>query len=282
VSDSLGTLYRNERDKFISCWEDASWVVKLGILEDEKFYERVKEFLVWKNTDSNWTTVEEYLEHNRSKIGDKIMYSTDIKHAVHFIDIYKKQGIEVLCADSPIDAYVIQFLERHMSPLRFQRVDSSIDENLIDKSREKSILDESGKTEATHLADFIRDKLGDNTITVEAKSLVSESLPGFVIIDENQRRMRDYMMQIDPKEALNKMSQLKAHTFVVNTNNPLMHAIKKIDAIDPDLAKDIVVQAYELSLLSQREMDPSTLNSFVERNNRVLDKLAKIVEEKTP
>ena len=103
-----------------------------------------------------------------------------------------------------------------------------------------------------------------------------------MVIDENQRRMRDYLMQIDPKEALSKMSHLKAHTFVVNTNNPLMHAIKKIDAIDSDLAKDIVVQAYELSLLSQREMDPTTLNSFVERNNRVLDKLPKIVEEKTP
>lgn len=132
-----------------------------------------------------------------------------------------------------------------------------------------------------HLADLVRSKLGDDTITVEAKSLVTESLPGFVVIDENQRRMRDYLMQIDPKEALSKMSQLKAHTFVVNTNNPLMHAIKKIDSIDSDLAKDIVVQSYELSLLSQREMDPTTLNSFVERNNRVLDKLAKLVEEKT-
>ena len=73
------------------------------------------------------------------------------------------------------------------------------------------------------------------------------------------------------------MSQLKAHTFVVNTNNPLMHAIKKIDSIDSDLAKDIVVQAYELSLLSQREMDPSAyLNDFIIRNNRVMEKLAEL------
>ena len=159
MSDSLSTLYNNDREKFLSCWVDASWVVKLGILEDDKFYERVKDFLVWKNTDSNWTTAEEYLDKNRAKIGDKIIYSTDIKHAVHFVDIYKQQGIEVLCADSPIDAYVMQFLERRLSPLKFQRVDSSLDDNLIDKSREKSILDASGKTEATHLADLIRSKL---------------------------------------------------------------------------------------------------------------------------
>lgn len=280
VSDSLSTLFNTEHDKFINCWDEISWVVKVGMLEDEKFYERVKEFLVWKNTEGSWSTPEEYLERNRSKIGDKIIYSTDSKHAVHFLDIYKKQGIEVLCADSPLDTYVIAFLERKMEPVKFQRVDAGIEETLIDKSREKSILDASGKTEASHLADLIRAKLDDSSITVEAKSLVTESLPGFVVIDETQRRMRDYLMQMDPKEALNKMSQLKAHTFVVNTNNPLMHAIPKIDAIDPELAKDIVLQSYELSLLSQREMDPTTLNSFVERNNRVLDKLAKLVEEK--
>lgn len=279
VSDSLSVLYKNDRDRFLECWTDVSWVVKLGILEDDKFYDRVKEFLIWKNVDNQWTTVEEYLEKNRGKIGDKIIYSTDVKHAVHFIDIYKKQGIEVLCADSNIDPYIMQYLERKLSPVTFQRVDASIDDNLIDKSREKTILDASGKTEATLLADLIRAKLGDDKITVEAKSLVSESLPGFVVIDENQRRMRDYLMQLDPKDAINKMSQFKSHTFVVNTNNPLMHAIKKIDSIDPDLAKDIVMQAYELSLLSQREMDPTTLNSFIERNTRVLDKLAKIVEE---
>lgn len=120
VSDSLSTLYNNDRDKFLSCWVDASWVVKLGILEDDKFYDRVKDFLVWKNTDSNWTTAEEYLDKNRAKIGDKIIYSTDIKHAVHFVDIYKKQGIEVLCADSPIDPYVMQYLERSLSPSSFR------------------------------------------------------------------------------------------------------------------------------------------------------------------
>jgi molecular chaperone HtpG len=280
VSDSLSTLYKNDRNKFLSCWEDASWVVKLGILEDDKFYERVKEFLVWKNTDDTWETTDEYVENNKTKIGDKIIYSTDIKHAVHFIDIYKKQGIGVLCANSPLDPYVMQFLERRLSPLKFQRVDAALDDNLIDKSKEKSLLDASGKTEAMLLADLVRSKLDDHTITVEAKSLVTESLPGFVVIDENQRRMRDYLIQLDPKDAMSKMSQLKAHTFVVNTNNPLMHAIKKIDALDPDLAKDIVVQAYELSLLSQREMDPATLNDFVARNTRVLDKFAKLVEEK--
>ena len=74
VSDSLTSLYRNDRDRFIKCWEDVSMVVKLGVLEDEKFYERVKECLIWKTTDGVWTTVEEYLERCKR---DKIIYTKE-------------------------------------------------------------------------------------------------------------------------------------------------------------------------------------------------------------
>ncbi|MEI8365901.1 MAG: molecular chaperone HtpG [Parachlamydiaceae bacterium] len=276
VSDSLMTLYRNENERFMNCWHDLSMVVKLGILEDDKFYDRSKDFLVWKNTDDKWTTVEEYLERNREKTKDKILYTRDASHAGHFLDVYRSKGVEVLCADSPIDQYLMQFLERKLSPVRFQRIDAGIDDSILDKDKEKIILDASGKTEASHLADFVRSKLGDDKVVVEAKSLASEAIPGFVVIDEGQRRMRDYLMQMDPKEAGNQMKMLKAHTFVVNTNNPLMESIQKLDLIDPDLAQDLVKQSYELSLLSQREMDPGSLNEFIARNNRVLEKLAKL------
>jgi len=227
VSDSLAVLYRNERDRFITCWQDISMVIKLGMLEDEKFYDRVKDFLIWKNADSVWTTVEEYLERNREKTKDKIFYTRDLSHAAHFLDIYRQKNIEVLCADSPIDQYVMQFFERKLSPVVFQRIDAGVDDSILDKDKEKSILDASGKTEAMHLADFVRTKLGDDKIKVEAKSLAAESLPGFIVIDENQRRMRDYLMQLDPQDAMNKMHNLGGFTFVVNTNNPLMAACDK-------------------------------------------------------
>ncbi len=276
VSDSLSSLYRNERERFIDCWDDVSMVVKLGILEDEKFYDRVKEFLIWKNAEGTWTTVEDYLERNRDKTKDKILYTRDLAHSGHFLDVYRQRGVEVLCADSPIDPYLMQFLEKKLSPTTFQRIDAGIDENILDKDREKSVLDESGKTEAAHLADFVRAKLGDDKIKVEAKSLASDSLPGFIVIDESQRRMRDYLMHLDPKEAADKMHLLQGLTFVVNTNNPLMAAIQQLDAIDAELAKDLVRQSYELSLLSQREMSPAALNDFVVRNSRVMEKLARL------
>ena len=280
VTDSLNSLYRDDLDRYISCWQDVSVVVKLGILEDEKFYDRIKDALIWKNTADKWTTIAKYLESNQAKIQDKILYTRDPAHASHFLDIYLQRGIEVLCADSPIDPYLMRFLEGKLTPVTFQRIDAGIDENILDKDKEKTILDASGKTEASHLADFIRTKLAEDNVKVEAKSLATADLPGFILIDENQRRMRDYLMSLDPKEASSRMHQIVQHTFVVNTNNSLISAIQKIDATDPELAEDMVKQAYELSLLSQREMDPASLNDFIQRNNRVLEKLTQLVAKK--
>lgn len=273
VTDSLSVLYRNDRERFIKAWQDVSVVVKLGILEDDKFYEKAKEFLVWKDTDQQWTTLQDYLERNREKIQDKILYTIDEKHAGHILQIYRDKGIEILCANSPLDAYLIQFLENKMRPVAFQRIDAEIHENLVDKEREKTLLDSQGKTEAAKLAEFIQGCLADDTIEVEAKSLTSDGLPGFVLMDENQRRMRDYFLRLDPSEREQNMSLFGKRKFIVNTNSGLMDSIKKLDSTKPELAKELAREVYELTLLSQREMEPHSLQDFVNRSNRLLEAL---------
>jgi molecular chaperone HtpG len=273
VTDSLASLYKTEHERFLHVWPDVSPVVKLGVLEDEKFYDRSKEFLVWQDTDKNWTTIQEYLERNREKTKDKILYTIDEKHAGHVLEIYRKQGIEILCANHPLDAYLIHFLEDKLRPIVFQRIDAEVHENIVDKSREKNLLDAEGKTEATKLADFIQSQLGNDKIEVQAKSLAVDGLPGFVMIDEKQRRMRDYMMRMNPKEPLEETFFGK-RTFVVNTNNPLILAIQKLNDKNPALAKELIQEIYELSLLSQREMEPKSLHEFINRSHRVLETLA--------
>lgn len=273
VTDSLSTLYKTDRERFIKAWQDVSSVVKLGILEDDKFYEKAKDFLIWKDTDQNWTTIQDYLERNQEKTKDKIFYTIDEKHAAHILDVYRGRNIEVLCANSPLDPYLIHYLEDKIRPVLFQRIDAEVHEDILDKSREKTVLDAQGKTEAVNLAEFVRSKLGDDTIEVEAKSLTADSLPGFVMMDEKQRRMRDYMMRLDPEERQKQMPLFGKRTFVINTNNPLIEAIRKIDHKNPDLAKELIHEVYDLALLSQREMDPHALHEFVNRSNRVLEAL---------
>lgn len=276
VSDSLANLYKNENQKFIDSWPDISVVVKLGAIEDEKFYERVKEFLLWKNTVGEWTTIESYLERNKEKTKDKIFYTSDDGHNSHFLDVFRQKGIEVLTMNQAIDNYVIHYLERKISPVVFQRVDAAIDENLIDAERENAILDEEGKTAAGRLADCIRSCLGDEHVEVEAKSIASENIPGFIVLDENQRRMRDYLVAKDPSQAF-PAHMFGKRTFVVNTNSPLMGAIQKLNKSHPDLAKDLTKEAFDLALLSQREMDPKDLSNFIKRTGEIMEKLAEKV-----
>ncbi len=276
VSDNLTTLYRNDRERFINTWPDISPIIKLGVLEDEKFYERVKDILIWKTNQGNWLTAEEYLEAYREKTKDKIIYAHDEKHiGAHFLDIYKQKGIELIYADAPVDPYLMQFLERKLPSVKFQRSDASLDDHLLDKDREKTILDASGKTEAAKLADFIRSNLGDDKIEVEAKSLASDNIPGFIMLNEDQRRMRDYMQSMH-REGSEAMDFIKK-TFVVNTNNKLIAAVHKISGKNPELAKELVRQTYDLALLSQREMTPATLNDYVNRTNHVLEQLATLL-----
>ncbi len=275
VTDSLTNLYRNEKEKFFKCWDDISMIIKLGALEDEKFYERVKPLLLWKTVGGEWSTVEDYLERNRSKTDDKIIYTKDETHLSHFHDIYKEKNIEILCANGPLDSYLIQFLERKITPARFQRIDAGIDENLVDKSRENTVLDAEGKTEATRVADFIRSKLSNPLVEVEAKSLATTVLPGYIVVDEAQRRMKEYMLSMSPKGDTSMMDQFAKRTFVVNTNSPLISVIQKMNKTHPEIASDLVNQLYDLSLLSQREMDPKSVNDFVARTAKVLEELAK-------
>lgn len=277
VSDSLATLYRSDRERFIKSWSDISTIVKLGVLEDEKFYERVKDLLIWRNTNKEWTNIPDYLERNNEKAKSKVLYTTDEKHARHILEMYHNQGIEVLCANNQVDPYVFNFLETKMGSLSFQRIDAEVHENIIDKSREKTILDTEGKTEAVRAADFFRDSLNKENIEIEAKSLANDSLPGFIMIDEKQRRMREYFARMDPEHHDQDMPFLAKQTFVINTNNSLIASIQKLNTKNPGLAKELANEIYELALLSQQEMKPQALHEFITRSNHVLEALTKEV-----
>lgn len=273
VSDKLTASYNTDKENFVKIWQDIELVIKLGILQDEKFYERVKACLIWNSSNDEWSTIEEYLERNKEKSEGKVFYHHDKKHTSHFFDMFKEKGLEILYAPSHLDTPLISFLEGKITNVKFQRLDGALDEAIVDKGREKTVLDAEGKTEAVLLADFVRSHLDNDQIEVEAKSLTSDQVPGFVIIDENQRRMREYMSLSGQELPGNMGSKQK---FVINTNSSLVQSMKKLSKKDPNLAKDMVLQLYELSLLSQRELDPTLFSGFLKRSNEVLEKLSKL------
>jgi molecular chaperone HtpG len=279
VADKLLSLYQADREGFIEKWPDIELIIKLGILRDDKFYEKIKPSLIWKSSEDTWTTIEEYLERNKEKGENKVFYHHDEKNLSHFFEMYKEKGLEILYTPSHLDTPLISFLEDRLSPVKFQRLDGAIDDAILDKDREKTLLDASGKTEASKLSDFIRSQLGESEVEVEAKSLSSSTVPAFIVIHEQSRRMRDYL-SLSGQEIPSNIGQKQ--TFVINTNSELVQSMQKLSTKDPELAKEMVRQLYELSLLSQKELAPADFPKFLKRSNHVLEKLSKRAVEGEP
>ncbi len=271
VSDRLSALYANEKETFLNAWPDIEMIVKLGMLQDDKFYERSKDFLVWKTLTEEWTTAEEYLTRHKQEYKGKLFYTSDDKHTPHFLDLYKEKGIEVLRATSPVDTPLMNLLEGKLEGAHFQRIDGALDEAILDASREKTLLDADGKTESVKIADFIRSTLCIETTEIEAKSLSSDHIPAFLVVDEDSRRMRETFALT--QQSIPDFLKTKL-TFVVNTNSRLVQSIYGLKDKNPALAKEMVEHLYELSLLSQKELAPNALSQFISRSSRVLEQLA--------
>jgi len=262
VADRLGSIYQTDRNTFIKHFQSIETVLKLGIMQDEKFYERVKNYLIWENLDGEWTTLEDYLERHP----EKIFYTQDPNSP--YLSLYKEKKIEVLIAKGPLDTPLMNFLELKLSPAKFQRIDGAIDPAILDAKKEKSLLDADGRPESAKIAEEIRSLLGVEGLEVEAKSLASDTLHALITIDEQTRRLRE-TLALSSKEMPKELAQ--KHTFVINTNSPVIEAIRKQK--DKGFAKELLTHLYQLSLLSQKELSPSELPHFIERSSKVMEKL---------
>lgn len=218
---------------------------------------------------------EDYTK-NHEDYDKKIYYTTLDAQKTEILRMYEDKGIEVLIAGGPLDTALFNALESSLE-IKFTRIDANIDDHILDPSKEKTLLDQDGRSEGAVLADTIKKLLGKEEIEVQAKSLTSETLPGFVQIDEHSRRMRDYlaMTQKEMPQAI-----LGKHTLVVNTNHPLIETLPKIQTTDEKLAKEVVEHIYEISLLSQAELHPDKLGTFVDRSNQILFSLSQQIAQK--
>lgn len=271
VSDRLSALFRSDRAQYCSLWSELELLVKLGLLQDDKFYERTKDLLIWKTSAGDWSTVQEVLDRSKEK---KIYYSGE-DASVSLQKAFLDKGCELLYTHSAIDGAVITSLERKMSSVKFQRIDSALEDVLVDSSREKSLLDSEGKTQSSRIAHFFKSQLSDEQqLEVEAKSLSADSLPGVLFLDEDSRRLRDYMALTQEKAPF---ESLEKKTFVVNTNNKLVQLAWSLSGKKPHLAQDLARQIYDLSRLAQRELSAKEVDLMVSREQSLLEQLASMI-----
>ncbi|MEG4349220.1 molecular chaperone HtpG [Microcoleus sp. LAD1_D5] len=321
VGDRLKELYRDDRDEYIRCWQDIGTFVKFGTLNDDKFKKQVEDILIYRSTyeptaekpetvtpevqvqteegdlwqdvtpksensssTQPYTTLKEYLERNQKRHENRVFYCTEPASQATYVAMHKSQGLEVLFMDSFIDTHFISFLEREYSDVKFSRVDSDIDETLIDKEKEAEIVDPAtNKTRSEQVKEMFQKALNKPKVNIRTEALKSDSAegtpPAIVLLPEALRRMRDMTALLQQQAA----EFPEEHVLLVNTSHPLIQNLASLsqgaiiqgggESPSSQLASMICHHVYDLALMAQKGFDAEGMKDFVERSNQVLTKL---------
>lgn len=320
IGGRLKSLYNEDRSKYISCWSDVGTFVKYGAIRDEKFKKQVEELIIyrttyqpdaakteeapkvevqsagddaWSSVDKNkdtastepYTTLQEYLERNKEKRENQVYYCSNPSTQNTYVELYKNQGIEVLFLDSFIDAnYFIPFLEREYSEVKFARVDSELDETLVEDDKAQEIVDPTtNKTRSELIKELFEQALNKPRVNIKTQAIKSDdpqgTPPAMVLLPEAMRRMQEMAALMQEKA----MAFPEDHVLMINTAHPLIQNLL-------DLNKSTIIQSgdnsnsmvnlmcnhiYDLALMSQKAFDAEGMKAFVERSNQVLTNLTK-------
>ena len=267
VADKLKSLCKNEREKYESFWDDIQVFIKYGCLKDEGFYDKIKEYILYKDLDGKYITLKDYLEYAKDKHENKVFYVVDKEQQSQYIKLFKEYDLNAVILDCTIDNNFITFLEYKESGVRFKRIDSDLSDVLKDKDEEK---DEKADEE---IVNFFKEKIGDRVQKYSVESLKKEDTPAVILISEESRRMMEMQSRFAGLDYGFDLKEEK--TLVINDKNPL---IKKVLSLKDDETKkeavDVICnQIVDLALLANKELGAEELDLFIKRSNELMSKV---------
>jgi molecular chaperone HtpG len=234
---------------------------------------------------AGYTTLKAYLERNKNRHENRVFYCTDAASQSTYVELYKKQDLEVLFMDSFIDTnYFIPFLEQEYSNVRFTRVDAELDNTLLEQDKGQEIVDPTtNKTRSEQIKELFEKALNNPKINIRTEALKADNPqstpPAMVLLPEAMRRFRE-MTALMQQQA---MGFPEDHVLLINTVHPLIQKIAQIgqgsivqgagESPSGELAKMLCRHVYDLALMAQKGFDAEGMTAFVERSNQVLTKL---------
>lgn len=235
-------------------------------------------------THSPYTTLKEYLERNKERHENRVYYCTDEVTQATYVELHKKQGLEVLFMDSFIDTHFISFLEREYSDVKFSRVDSDLDQTLLDKDKAGEIVDPAtNKTRSELIKELFEKALNKPKLNIRTEALKSDdpqgTPPAMVLLPEYMRRIQEMSAFVQQQTA----QFPDDHILLVNTAHPLIQNLVSLSqgsiiqgegqSPSAELANSICQHVYDLALMAQKGFNAEGMKSFVERSNQVLTRL---------
>ncbi|MGM9935746.1 MAG: molecular chaperone HtpG [Candidatus Ornithomonoglobus sp.] len=259
VADKLVSLSQNDKENYEKYWEDINIFVKYGCIRDEKFYDKVKNAIIYKDLDGKYQTLEEF---TGGKEKTDVYYVSDPKQQSQYINMFKEQGLNAVELPSMMDTHFISFLEMKNPDIKFKRIDSALSD----------IADEADKDDEKNKAviEAFKNELNDDQLKIEVQNLKNDSVPAVILLSEESRRMQEMYKSYGQQFAGMAGMFHDEFTLVINGNNAL---IKKLDTLDDDTKKLVINHVYDLAKISHSPLDAEHMSKFIARSNELLGKL---------
>lgn len=267
VADKLQELYKKDRADFEKKWDDINIFVKYGMIADEKFYDRAKEFALLKTTQGKYYTLEEYREYVKDLQTDKdkntvYLYTSDPGKQHTYIERANRKAYDVLVLDGVLDSHFINTLEQKLDKTQLKRVDSdTIDKLIVKEEKLESVLTQA---EQDQVKTIFEKAINNQNMTVAVDALSADDMPVLVTMSEWMRRMKD-MAKTGGGGMYGMMGNMPdSYNVSVNGNHRIVQKILKAET--DEQREMLAKQAYDLALLSQGMLTGADLTNFVKRS----------------
>lgn len=265
VSDKLHQIFKNDRPSYEKYWNDISAFIKFGCLKDEKFYDRMKDILLFKTIDGEYKTLEEYPKAE----GNKIYYVTDENLQAQYISMFKENGLTAAVLTHAIDPHFISLLEyKNPEEMKFLRIDADLGEALKVSQPEAESEDakKAQEEENNKLIECVKACLPDEKLEYKVESLKATETPAVILLSEYARRIQDMNKVLG--ESFAPEGQV---TLVLNSENEI---VKKIPSLTEENCKLVCEHIYDLALMAHKPLSAEQMSKFIARNVKLLELLA--------
>ena len=291
VADKLSGMCKTDKENYEKYWDDISPFIKFGCLKDEKFCEKMSDYVLFKNLDHKYMTLKECIEKNGGKAEPEektegenaeqsaekkeaekttIYYVTDEQQQSQYINMFKKEGLDAVILSHNIDSPFITQMEQKNEHIKFQRIDADLTDHFKEDLSEEE--KEAFKEKTDSLVEIFRKALGNDKLEVKVEKMKDENVASMITLSEESRRMQEMMKMYGMSGMDPSMFGTNA-TLILNANHPLVEYV--VEHKDGENTEMFCHQLYDLAMLAHKPLSPEEMTEFVKRSNEIMMKLAK-------
>ena len=266
VADKLSGMCKTDRENYEKYWDDISPFIKFGCLKDEKFEEKMKDYILFKDLDGKYLTLQDCLDNAKEKHENVIYYVTDEKEQSQYINMFRKEGLDAVYMGHSIDSPFIGQLEQKHEGLKFLRIDADVTDTFKEEVKEEDA--ETFKADAQKLTDTFKKALANDKLEIKVEKLKDGQLASMITVSEENRRMQDMMKMYNMYGMDPSMFGSVGENLVLNANNKLVQYVLAHE--EGDLTEKICRQLYDMASLSHGSLTPERMTQFIARSNEIM------------